>query len=46
MMDEEWNWDDVKRIIVVLKDGRQIELSEEAIKELRGALVLKAIHGM
>ena len=29
MMDEEWNWDDVKRIIVVLKDGRQIELSEE-----------------
>ncbi len=29
MIEEEWNWDDVKRIIVVLKDGRQIELSEE-----------------
>jgi hypothetical protein len=37
-MTEEWNWD--------LKDGRQIELSEDAIKEVRSALVLKAIHGM
>ncbi len=45
-MTEEWNWDDVERIVVVLKDGKQIELSEEAVKEIRGALVLKAIHGM
>lgn len=45
-MTEEWNWDDVKRIIVVLKDGKQIELSEEAVREIRGALFLKAVHGM
>jgi len=45
-MTEEWNWDDVERIIVVLKDGKQIELSEEAVEEIRSALVLRAIHGM
>lgn len=45
-MTEEWNWDDVERIIVVLKDGKQIELSEEAVGEIRGALVLKAVHGL
>lgn len=45
-MTEEWNWDDVERIIVVLKDGRQVELSEEGAEGIRGALVLKAIHGM
>jgi len=45
-MTEEWNWDDVERVIVVLKDGRQIELSEEGVGEIRGALVLRAVHGM
>jgi len=28
-MTEAWNWDDVERIIVVLKDGKRVELSEE-----------------
>jgi len=45
-MTEAWNWDDVERIIVVLKDGKQIELSEEGVEEIRGALVLKAVHEM
>ena len=45
-MTEAWNWDDVERIIVVLKDGKRVELSEEGVEEIRGALVLKAVHGM
>ena len=45
-MTEEWNWDDVGRIIVVLKDGKRVELSEEGVEGIRGALVLKAVHGM
>lgn len=36
----------LERIIVFLKDGKRVELSEEGVREIRGALVLKAVHGM
>lgn len=40
-----FNWDDVVKLIVVLKDGRRITLGKEVVNSIVSALTLAAIHG-
>lgn len=40
-----FNWDDVIKVIVVLKDGRRITLGEKEINSIISALTLAAVHG-
>ncbi len=40
-----FNWDDVIKVIVVLKDGRRITLGGKEINSIISALTLAAVHG-
>lgn len=40
-----FNWHDVAGLIVVLKDGRRINLGEKEVKKIISCLVLAAVHG-
>lgn len=38
-------WNDVVKLIVVLKNGRRITLGEKEIKSIVSALTIAAVHG-
>ena len=40
-----FNWNEAVELIVVLKDGRRINLGEKEVKKIVSALVLAAVHG-
>lgn len=42
---DKFYWNDVVKLIVILKDGRRITLGEKEIKSIVSALTLSAIHG-
>ncbi len=39
-----FDWNDVVRLIVVLKDGRRITMGEKSVKDIVRALYIAAIH--